>query len=255
LRFQQERSLNPYIAKSSGVHLIVVGLITAVPIVLGIQFFTSNSKINKVLESSVRVDIVAMPKFTERELKKMKITASKPIEPERIEKVAVSKETSKVEFKKKSNIDVNNLLNKYSKVNIKTPKKNIPKKKEITVPKGLKNLILEGNKISKGSNTTGTSTQLGQEAFDRYAASLPNSIRQFWKLPSYLLDKGLKCRIKVYLAANGTVTNMKIFESSGEKEFDQKALEALRKSSPLPAPPKETLARVASGEIILGFPI
>ena len=207
----------------------------------------------EVISSAVRIDVVAMPKLTLQELKKVDAIEAKPLEEEPKEE-SPANETSKVEFKKEEKkINVNNLLKDFSQKNVV---KKIPKKKDKEIDKSaLRKIILEGNKVSQGSSTTGESIDQANQAFVSYMQGLPDKVRPNWKLPSYLMGTNLRCRVRIFLDANGNIIKTQIFESSGEPEFDAKALEALKQSSPLPRPSKEFLSKAIGGAIILGFPL
>ena len=174
------------------------------------------------------------------------------IEPKKEE--TTTKETSKVEFKKKAKkVDLSNLLNNLSQKKIAKSKK-VKDKNQIN-EKALNKLILEGNQVSKGSSTFGEVAAKTQEEFIKYIQSLPDKIRPHWKLPSYLLNKDLKCRIRAYIASNGAVLRTEVFESSGDEEYDKKAQEAVMKASPFSKPKSEILTIITSGKVILGFPL
>ena len=207
----------------------------------------------EVINSAVRIDIVAMPKLTLQELKQIDVSQATPVKEEPAEE-SKSNETSEVEFKKEAKkIDVNNLLKNFSEKNVV---KKIKKKKEKEIDqKALQNIILEGNKVSKGSSTTGESIAEANQAFVAYVQSLPDKVRPNWTLPSYLKDSDLRCRVRIFLDANGKIIRTQIFESSGDTEFDAKALEALKKSSPLPRPDQKFLSRAIGGDVTLGFPL
>ena len=121
--------------------------------------------------------------------------------------------------------------------------------------KELAQLVLEGNKLSKGSSVTGSNDYSQNETFSNYIKELPSFVRPFWKLPSYLIEKDLRCRVKVFISKDGRILNYKIFESSGDPEFDQRAIAAIKQVIKFPEPDKEIVLRVASGEVILGFPL
>ncbi len=109
--------------------------------------------------------------------------------------------------------------------------------------------------MSQGSSTVGERIDKGEEDFNRYIQALPDKVRLNWKLPSYLIDKNLQCRIRIYIASNGDVTKMDIIETSGDPEFDRKAMEAVKRSSPLPKPSATILGHVTVGKVVLGFPL
>ena len=229
----------------------------------------------EIIQSSVRVDVVGMPKFTVQELKEMQKNAApaepeaKPVEvaeapPEETPKEEVKEDVIKEgdlvieEQKKKS--DFQNLLSNYSskKVVKKVAKK--PLKTANTVVSGqgskiLNSLILEGNKVSSGSALVGDVTSETSSEFSAYVQGMPEKVRVHWKLPSYLMDKNLKARIKIYLNTNGNLIKTEIVESSGVEEFDTRAMRAIKDASPFPAPSAAVGTRLATYGIILGFPI
>lgn len=207
----------------------------------------------EIITSAVRIDIVAMPKLTVQELKKLNITQTTP-EQEAPKEESKSNETSKVEFKKvEKKIDVNNLLKNFSQKNI--VKKTQKKEKEVD-KSALRQIILEGNKVSQGSSATGESISQANQAYVAYVQSLPDKVRPNWKLPSYLKDnENLRCRIRIFLDPSGNIIKTQIVESSGDKEFDAKALQAVRLSSPLPKPSQEFMSKAIGGNITLGFPL
>jgi TonB family protein len=71
---------------------------------------------------------------------------------------------------------------------------------------------------------------------------------------SFLLDKKLKCRIRIWIAMNGSVTRAEIYEPSGDNEYDQRALDAVRATS-FPPLSAEFGRRAINGDILLGFPL
>lgn len=205
-----------------------------------------------LITSAVRIDIVAMPKLTLQELKKVDLSQT-TVEPEVVKEEVKPVETSKVEFKKEAKkIDVNNLLKGFSQKDVV---KKIDKKEKKIDQKALQQIILEGNKVSKGSATTGDSVAEANQAFVAYVQGLPDQVRPNWKLPSYLKESTLRCRVRIFLDANGNIIRTQVFESSGDAEFDAKALEAVKKSSPLPKPGQEFLSRAIGGDVLLGFPL
>ncbi|ATH08810.1 hypothetical protein BIY24_12890 [Halobacteriovorax marinus] len=218
----------------------------------------------KLVQASVKVDMVAMPKFTLKELKAMQPPAkgevvrekpsAKPAEVINKDDTVFEKKVSKPNF-----LDMmKDLSNK--KVEVKKAKPT-PKKKGADDGIGidsntLKKLVAEGNKISKGVALSGTGRS-DQELteFQLYASTLSAKVKQFWKLPGYLIDKNLKCRIRIYLKSDGSLLRSEIFESSGEEEFDKRAMAAIKQASPFSAVPPASRGNALKGEIVLGFPL
>jgi len=248
---EKEDQLNKYLSYAVGLHILILLLFISVNYILDINpVKIAIKKEVEMVQTAVRVDLVGLPRHTLKELEKIDLAAvQKDDTPE--EKNTQNNETSEVEFKKvKKKIDMKSLLSGYSE------KKVVQKKQRKNLKiNNLKNIILEGNKLSQGSSTTGEMVDETQQDFVRYIQSLPDRVRPNWKLPSYLLEKDLRCRVRIYLAASGKISNMEIFESSGDEEYDQKALIAIKRSSPLPKPDAKILGRVVAGDVILGFPL
>ncbi|WP_127714844.1 TonB family protein [Halobacteriovorax sp. HLS] len=219
----------------------------------------------KLVESSVRVDVVAMPKMTLKELKALpqisKGSETAVIEKKEVVKEVIEKDDVVLEkkVKKASFLDMmKDLSNKEVK---KT--KQVKKKEKKGSRNGLnidsntlKNLVAEGNRVSKGVAISGTgSANVDMTGFTAYMSSLPSHVRVHWKLPGYLLGRDLQCRIRIFIKENGTLLKAEIYESSGEKEFDERALKAVQLSSPFPTVPAENKLNALNGEIVLGFPL
>lgn len=226
----------------------------------------------KLVQASVRVDVVAMPKFTIKELKEMqkdigtprieegqesvKTTTQKPadIPADGVELLKEKKTKSFADMMK----DLSSEKVEKKKVDVKNAFKDEAKKEEglsKSQRDRLKNLVIQGNKISEGVSLTGGGASNSNGEFERYVDTLPNFIRPHWRLPSYLLGKELRCRIRVYISESGKLIRAIVHESSGEEEYDNKAIEAVKSASPFPSLAKEFAKRGVDGEILLGFPL
>ena len=260
LSFQKSDQLNSSIAKAIGLHIVIIMMVSFSGFIMEWDVFKSLKKDIKVqhVESSVRVDVVALPKLTLQELKKIELKANNGDEQAGPEPAPRSEpnETSKVDFKKVApKVDLSNLLKNLSQKKVVKTKVKKNKGKKNFDARVLKNLVIEGNKVSKGSSVTGEQLDLSQQVFIAYIQELPDRIKPFWKLPTYMVDKNLQCRIQVFIGSDGRVLKMDLFESSGDSEYDDKAMDAVKKASPLPKPPSSILSSVAGGRVILGFPL
>ena len=218
----------------------------------------------EIIRSSVRVDVVGMPKFTVQELKKMQAEPVAPAEPEvakgtkeeakpEVEDV-IKKDDLVIQETTKKKASFLNMINDYSTKKV-APKVETKGEKGGVGNKKLDALILEGNRLSKGSALVGEYTDQENSEFSAYVQNLPGAIRPFWKLPSYLLDKPLRCRIKIYISPSGELLKLELMESSGETEFDSRAQKAVREASPFPKPVAVVGERLTQSGIILGFPL
>lgn len=255
-----DRDFNRKFAISLGVHagLLLLSF-------LGGQIISKVFKSNdvEIIRASVRVDVVGMPKFTVQELKKMEAepvvekepepAQGKPEETKAEAEDVVKKDDLVIQEEGKKKESFLNILNDYSnkKVSAKADKKG---GKTGAASKDLDSLIIEGNRLSKGSALVGDYSDEQNSAFSAYVQNIPGVIRPYWKLPSYLLDKDLRCRIRIFLSAEGKLLKLELQESSGNDEFDKRAERAVRDTT-FPIPSAEVGSRLTNSGIILGFPL
>jgi colicin import membrane protein len=252
--------------KSLSLHIAVIFLFALTTLILKIAKSQNGAGDIIVVSSSVKVDIVAMPTLSLQELKKLQLPEfGSHVESDQAQEISDAPKEQLIEtdvvkpVEKK--VDLKNLLSSFSQKKIDAPiaKKNPVKNTGVSsgIDKGvLDNLILKGNKLSQGTAIIGdVGNDQSAQALSGYAVNLPNLVKPHWKLPSYLIDLDLRCRIRVFISATGDLTNIEVFESSGQSEYDQKALQAVRKAAPFPAPPKDAQFKLANGQIILGFPL
>ncbi len=214
----------------------------------------------EILKASVRVDIVGMPKMTIEELKRLDLPSEVPQEPS-AEAPAPKEVESQAEVKpddvvmpadNKPKKALSSFLQSYSskKVDIKPTTKTGQGKKI----DGLDSLILEGNKLSKGTALFGDTSDMADSVFVGYVQIIPEKVKEHWKLPSFLKDQNLQCRIHIWIGPRGEILKTQIRESSGNNDYDNRALSAL-KSVTLGVPPAEIVTKLSSRGIVLGFPL
>ena len=248
----QDESLKKFLGLAVGLHITIILVAFISQFILGWNIFNTKPDVTdvQVIQAAVRIDVVGMPKYTLQELKKMNLEQGN-VEPE-VKEESKSTETSKVEFKKQSKkVNLGNILNSYSGKKIKK----VEKKKKKYDKAALNKLVLEGNIVSKGVSATGDNNAEIDSEFKSYVQLLPDKVRRFWKLPSYLKEQELNCRIQISINESGEVIKMDLIQSSGEKEYDDRAMKAIKLASPLPRPPALALARVVNGDVILAFPL
>lgn len=248
---------------SCGVHTLLVLLaFYGGPVIMKAMNVNDNIEI---IRSSVRVDVVGMPKFTVQELRAMQNEATKaepaPVEKPKEEVKAqdvaedvIKKDDiviqEKGEAKKKASFM--NLISDYSSKKVEAKEKKQGTK--AGSGKDLNTLVLEGNRLSKGGALVGDYSDAENSEFSAYVQGLPESVRPFWNLPSYLKNQGLKCRIRVFIGPNGQLIKAEVFESSGNDDYDARAVGAVKASS-FSAPSQAVAARLTKFGIILGFPL
>ena len=258
-----DRDFSKKFGISLGVHLICALIAFAGGEILNKVF---PNKDVEIIRSSVRVDVVGMPKFTVQELKKMEAQPIVEKEPEVAKGVKEETKPEQDDVIKKDDLVILeqgkkktsflNMINEASSTKVTAKKVEKQGAKTGTGNKNLDSLIIEGNRLSKGSALVGDYTDEQNSEFSAYVQSLPGIIRPFWKLPTYLLEKELKARIKIYISPEGKLLKADVQESSGSDEFDARALSAVKSGSVnFPKPSAEVGARLTSSGIILGFPL
>ena len=126
-------------------------------------------------------------------------------------------------------------------------KKDVEKKSEGSDDK---RPLLAGNILSKGGGVQG---EVANEA-DEFTALIQTHVRKFWAAPPWAAGQKYKTRVLVKLSPAGRVLPKQVIASSGRKEFDASALEAVEAADPFPAAP-EFLKRIVLQEgIECGFP-
>ena len=261
----KSENIEKFIVYSIMIHFIVLISIFVLSTYSPTLFKNVNKLKMKLSKTAIRVDVVSMPKMTLKELKKISGVKLQDIDLKVEKKKLFAREKSKIEFiKKKKKKNFMSMLKNLADRKVKKKKSgkksslNNSKRNAITgeMRKELKNLIVAGNKISKGSSLTSEfSSKEVADVFNQYIQSIPDLVRPNWKLPSYLLEKGLQCRIRLFLGPDGNLLKLKIFESSESKEYDKRALNAIRLTAPFPPLNREIIKSGAEGDIILGFPL
>lgn len=271
LRPTLERDKLPIIVIGSmAIHMVLFAFFYSIGQIELPDFLMSTKDINiKLAKASVRVDVVKMPDLTIKELKSLtQLEAVGGGEPEPIVKAEPAVDEEKAFLKKKKKQDFMSMLKNLSQRKVETkvkklrPKKVVRKKSGPSGPKisgamrgRLKKLLVAGNQLGTGTAIVGTGNAEAGGMLDLYASSLPEHVKPHWKLPSYLKNQDLTCRVKLYLAPDGDLIKAEIYESSGNDDYDSKALSAVKSSNPYPSLPDEISGRGAQGSIVLGFPL
>lgn len=154
------------------------------------------------------------PKQTKVETKPSpKPTPPKP-EPETEPKVEQPKKMTKAEFDKLHG-------NQKNPTTVSQPKVPTPRKIDIAG--------IVGGSVNTQTGAGGKAlTRAESDALDAYIALLLQRLRAAHVKPAGLSDL-LSAKVRFNIAANGTLSNVRIITSSGSREFDQSVLEAFAK--------------------------
>ena len=245
-----------YLAKSALFHIAVFLLFWGAGYIL--YSATSGSQLSlSAIQTAVRVDVVAMPRMSLQELQALeKIAKTQDLAQGVEEAVSLADDSESVKLlKEKERADFLEMLKKIGKKKASKPEDRAAKGIDRKMQKELNQLLVAGNKLSKGHSLTGGDSSVQLSVFDEYISRLPDWVRPRWLLPSYLLEQKLRCRIQIFLAPSGTLIKTQIFESSGNDDYDKRALKAIGEAAPFPPVPEEIKGRVNRGDIILGFPL
>ena len=93
------------------------------------------------------------------------------------------------------------------------------------------------------------SDQLLQSQQSEYFSQIRATVERNWLRPKSV-PKGLEVKLRVSQIPGGTVIDVTVIKSSGNVAFDQSAVLAVRKSSPLPKPKDD---RLFQREVIFDF--
>ncbi len=252
------------------VHATIAMLTFSYPILY--KMITKKSLFESTLRKvpdAVKVDLVGMPTLTTKELERLpeiksgKIQLEKQVKTteieQKVEKGKIKNPAKKEDVIKKGDMVL--LKNKKSKNKKKGKKKSkvgkpksIAKKAKKSAAKDLANLILMGNKLSKGESATGEVNDVDLSELDKYVQRVKIKIKPHWNLPSFLVDLDLRCRVRVYINKQGELIRMSLIEKSGNEEYDIRVRKAIELAEPFDAPPKTISEALADGELILVFP-
>lgn len=238
-----------------------------------------NDKIRE-LTQSVRVDIVGLPSRTMQELKNLPpLSSAKPrqiiekkinSETPDTNKVKDQEKKAETESAPEEKVDFKDLMKNLSQKDVIKAEKNkdpqiIQKAKKHNQEnadkninqQSLKEIILEGNKIREGTSHAGS--QSDQEMIltelEAYMVSLPDEIRPYWKLPTFLQNQPYRCRIRIFINSAGEIFKKELVESSGSEEFDERALRALDNVQKVTPPKLSFVPHLMRRGVVLGFPL
>jgi TonB family protein len=93
---------------------------------------------------------------------------------------------------------------------------------------------VRGNQVSSGDALRG----LARMEHQAYLGTIKTAVKSHWNLPGWMTTANLSARVRLYVDANGNVIKKMISKSSGNEEYDARALGAVEAASPLPVPPE-----------------
>lgn len=255
-RLSGEHGLSFYSVQSFFVHLSLVFLALLIGKLSWDKVQDIRNENIQLVQNSVRVDMVAMPELTIKELKTYEEPVSEPAPAQEVVKKAeppeVPDQPEFVEEKKKQ--DFASMLKNLSQKKVEEKAAKKEKKKDSFDTSKINKLVAAGNKLSAGAALVGGEGSAAQGEYARYLGTIPEAIKPFWKLPSYLASQELKARVRIFIKEDGSLIKAQLYESSGNEEYDQRALTAVENAR-FGRIPQGFAAKGLAGEIVLGFPL
>ena len=74
-----------------------------------------------------------------------------------------------------------------------------------------------------------------------YASIVKEAVRKNWRYPVFGQKQNLMARVQIQLKSNGEISNIKLLDSSGNVDFDDSVMTALRDTEILPEPPGNSI--------------
>lgn len=109
-------------------------------------------------------------------------------------------------------------------------------------------LIVIGLSLPRPSISENTSSE-----YSKYQTMIRSKIIREWVVPANKDAKDLRTSIKAMINSNGEVISAELQSSSGNKQFDQSALKAIKRASPLPIPPNSLANEVYNEGLLVEF--
>jgi colicin import membrane protein len=208
----------------------------------------AKSEKSPILEKTSKPEKIAKPEKAEKIIKPTEKPA--PVEEKLAVKSPIKKEEAKNEPAKESKTKSTaapeeSSLDKVRERLIQSAVERVKSRAESTqqtaVASKSENVLSVGPGEGDGAAALGQGGRGGGTAvkgaeFLMYQTKIVSTIKENWAWPGQKAT--LKALVRFSIKDNGEITGMKIAEPSGDPAFDESILRALRKSSPLPAPPE-----------------
>ena len=212
-------------------------------------------------KSAVRVDLIGLPDKTQD------ITAAPPAPapaapPAPVEEKKPAAPETKPVMPKKSKVDPDAVKLEKTKSKEKAAMAKLKQmdafekiKKDLENERSKKNSearqkLIRGNQVSSGSELTG----LSKIEAETYIADVERQVHENWALPEWLSRKTLNAQVRARFDEKGAIISAQVVKSSGNPAFDETALAAVQKSSPVPPPPEKFVRLLRLEGILFGFP-
>ena len=211
------------------------------------------------IENAIRVDIVGLPEKQARLPDLEPVPEAKPVESKPIEPKPEPVETKPrlpdkpapppaVAKPRNVKAEQQSAIKRLEAINKLKQKMENEKRQEIAG--AINKAAVKGNQISKGNSLTGVVKLDHQDYLDKLNAK----VKSHWALPRWLQNANLRARVIIYINADGSISKKTFAARSGNQTFDDRVLDAIDKSMPLPPPPSSLSGLLQIEGVELGFP-
>lgn len=270
---EKKEGLGSFVGVSLLIHFCLILLFMIVPQVMKLIGVTDykDKFVAKEFKSAIRVDMVGLPTKTLTELEG--IDATLPVET--VEKKAEElvtpepsdtamrlpdkKAKAEAEAKKKAKAQKAAAAKEEARkkrladvrASLKIEQRRKALRKELSQEaEGETRAPLTGNIVSEGYSVTGDVAS----DMDVYQGRARAHLGKMWKLPGWMEASSLSAEVLLKIAPNGRILSQKFVKKSGNQEFDNSVLNAIRDAEPYPAPPPSLRQTVMEEGIRWGFP-
>ncbi len=123
---------------------------------------------------------------------------------------------------------------------------NIVKKQEKTEQQAVANDLASLSKTAESTAVQGSAsgTPGASGLVQVYASIVMQEVKKNWRYPVFGQGTDLAARVQISLEASGRITDIKLLDSSGNVDFDDSVLTALRDTEVLPEPPGSSIRTI-----------
>ncbi|MEI7974272.1 MAG: TonB family protein [Bdellovibrio sp.] len=174
-----------------------------------------------ILQSAVRVDLVALPDKILDPVRETPEASTTPPSPQQ----KVLTDSAEIQLKKSSR------QRALKKLKALETLEKLEREETSLRPKE----SFKGNQISPGSELRG----VARLEHDDYVGQMERHIKSNWFRPEWMRSQRLHARVLIKFDNLGKLLKVQILSSSGNKQFDDLATDTVQKSDPLPRPPEK----------------
>ena len=227
--------------------------VTAHTLIVAIIFFTNQNFWHKpivindgISVGSINVDVVGLPNILKKDLHLVQNNSEKEINKLSKKNKMVLPGTKKI---KKAQLNAIQRLKRslaYEKTYLE----------KLKIIKGLRKSLDIGRITDsnlKANSGSGSSDPSSDVPSNPYFSTLKDLIRTYWQVPHWMHTEGLNTLVVTKVKPNGEISHIDIIKSSGNNDFDNLALNAVRNASPFPTPPIVVKDALENG-IVFSFP-